>query len=494
MKLEKIKIQNYRCFKNYEIAFTQGVNILIGKNGSGKTTIINAIRHALSFIFDKKTSSGNNQALATSANGLTIETPKALDALYDESIPDFCYPISIKSKATIKGKPFPEWEISKNSARGTVSSSKYKEAYQAFENKNYLPVLSIYSDSYPHIKSPITNNKYVTQILNSDYIPKNLGYFQWGEESACTDIWEQHFINLWKKITNKRTAYHNYASYSRNEKDADDFLEKTGFIKDLDTRECFAEEFSLLSAEAKLRLELIKLENDLEIINNYLVKFSLPINKDSDLSKYEIKGIEVVSRIKQDYLSIRFVDGRTELFQNLPAGYKRLFSIVLDIAYRGYLLQLNTNKDLPFSRMKAEISGVVVIDEIDLHLHPALEQEVVQRFQNTFPDIQFIMSTHSNLVIANLEENDKKNSIIRLEYDEGKYKNTVLPNLFGIGYESSLSDYMGAPPRNSTVKYLAEAYLRLEKRGENKQADKTKSELSVLVGEKNVDGIIKSFR
>ena len=43
MKIEKITTQNYRCFKNLEIRFTKGVNILIGKNGTGKSTIINAL-------------------------------------------------------------------------------------------------------------------------------------------------------------------------------------------------------------------------------------------------------------------------------------------------------------------------------------------------------------------------------------------------------------------------------------------------------------------
>ncbi|MDR1883112.1 MAG: ATP-binding protein [Prevotella sp.] len=42
----KITDTEYRCFKNYEIEFSKGVNILIGKNGVGKTTLINSIKHA----------------------------------------------------------------------------------------------------------------------------------------------------------------------------------------------------------------------------------------------------------------------------------------------------------------------------------------------------------------------------------------------------------------------------------------------------------------
>jgi len=150
-------------------------------------------------------------------------------------------------------------------------------------------------------------------------------------------------------------------------------------------------------------------------------------------------------------------------------------------------LSLSVKKPTP-------VTGVVVIDEIDLHLHPSFEQEVIQRLQRTFPNIQFIISTHSNLVIANMEENDGRNSIINLNYEHGEYTQSLLPNLFGVGYDYCLSDFMGTPPRNSHVKYLAEAYLRLEKRNEMHQAEKMKSELAKLVKEENVDRIINSFR
>ena len=104
------------------------------------------------------------------------------------------------------------------------------------------------------------------------------------------------------------------------------------------------------------------------------------------------------------------------------------------------------------------------------------------------------MSTHSNLVIANLEENGGDNSIIKLGHSEKGYYSQQIPNIFGIGYEASLSDFMGTPPRNSEVKYLAEAYIRLEKRAEVEQAKKMKSELIKLVGEPNIESIIDSFR
>ena len=77
MKIEKITIQNYRCFKNLEIRFTNGVNILIGKNGTGKSTIINALRHIMSFLFAGNPGLKKDHplyAFFASAEGLTINS------------------------------------------------------------------------------------------------------------------------------------------------------------------------------------------------------------------------------------------------------------------------------------------------------------------------------------------------------------------------------------------------------------------------------------
>ncbi|GHT62748.1 chromosome segregation protein SMC [Bacteroidia bacterium] len=500
MKLETIKIQNYRCFSEYEFEFTKGVNVLIGINGSGKTALINAIRHGVSFVF-AKTLSDNDPPLAASADGLTVESPTAMDAFFDENIADYQYPIEIQCKATLKNISLPQWAIYKESAGGRVFSTKYKEAYQMFENQNHFPILSIYSDSYPHLKSSIS--KYAERILSSGQsIPKNFGYHQWSAESACTEVWEQRFINLWQEIGNKQLALRNYIGIENKNK-TDEFLRSIGLKDNADAIfskqdiDSFIKEFPQKATEAKLRWELINLESEREIITNFLVKFSEPISTiTSSLEQFKIKGLEVSTRLQDNYLTVRFEDGRAVLFQNLPAGYKRLFSIVFDIAYRAYILQLKENRILPNLLKKAtEVSGIVVIDEIDLHLHPSLEQEVIERFQTTFPNIQFIVTTHSNLVISNLKEQDGRNSIIRLENINGKYTNGKLPNIFGIGYESSLLDFMDTPPRNSDVKYLAEAYIRLEKRNESEQAMTIKSELGKLVGGKrDIDEIISSFR
>ena len=60
MKLQKITIDNFRCFKHFEITMPKGVSLLIGRNGVGKTSLIKAIVYSLHFIFTNDKSMGDD--------------------------------------------------------------------------------------------------------------------------------------------------------------------------------------------------------------------------------------------------------------------------------------------------------------------------------------------------------------------------------------------------------------------------------------------------
>lgn len=79
----------------------------------------------------------------------------------------------------------------------------------------------------------------------------------------------------------------------------------------------------------------------------------------------------------------------------LSDGEKCLLALVGDLARR--LSLLNTDKDNPLHG-----GGVVLIDEIDLHLHPRWQRSVVASLERTFPNCQFIITTHSPQVVGEL--------------------------------------------------------------------------------------------
>jgi predicted ATP-binding protein involved in virulence len=84
--------------------------------------------------------------------------------------------------------------------------------------------------------------------------------------------------------------------------------------------------------------------------------------------------------------------------------------------------------------------GIVIIDEIDLHLHPGLERVVLNRFQDVFPGIQFIISTHSPLVITSMKTDESRNRIYRMEPDS--VTPTVVSDVYGLDYNSGIENVM----------------------------------------------------
>ncbi|ESC16106.1 RecF/RecN/SMC family protein [Salmonella enterica subsp. enterica serovar Agona str. 0292] len=86
--------------------------------------------------------------------------------------------------------------------------------------------------------------------------------------------------------------------------------------------------------------------------------------------------------------------GEVELdIQQLSQGEKTIFTLVGDLARR--LILLNPNLSNPLLGY-----GIVLIDEIDLHLHPQWQQTIIERLTSTFPNVQFVITTHSPQVLS----------------------------------------------------------------------------------------------
>ncbi len=90
-------------------------------------------------------------------------------------------------------------------------------------------------------------------------------------------------------------------------------------------------------------------------------------------------------------------NGRQFNFAALSDGEKCYFTLVADIARQ--LAMCNPDN----SRNPLSGYGIVLIDEVDLHLHPQWQAQVLPRLQATFPNIQFFVTTHSPFVITNLD-------------------------------------------------------------------------------------------
>lgn len=88
-------------------------------------------------------------------------------------------------------------------------------------------------------------------------------------------------------------------------------------------------------------------------------------------------------------------EGTDLQIDQLSGGYKAVLSVIADIAKR--LSMANPDSVNPL-----EEEAVILIDELELHLHPKWQKEIVDDLKRTFPNCQFIISTHSPFIIRSL--------------------------------------------------------------------------------------------
>jgi len=178
-------------------------------------------------------------------------------------------------------------------------------------------------------------------------------------------------------------------------------------------------------------------------------------------------------------LMIEFKDEGYCLFDNLSDGYRNMVAMVADIAHRA--ARLNPHLSV---NAATESSGVVLIDEIDLHLHPQWQRRVVGDLQRAFPNIQFIATTHSPFILQSLDPGEVIDlSIVNDESSIDPNQNIAEPSPKGEysskSIEDIVEDVMGVEVPQRSYRYhemhsaAKEYYLLLQ---EAKHSDPQKKE------------------
>ena len=467
MKLKSIEIKNLRCFESFNISLTPKTTIIIGRNGAGKSTLLSAIKMAISFVFSNNKSLGKD-FLSAGNPSLNIISFADSDYRYDSDKGTTAPDASINAVATYNQQKL-EWELYKRStSNASLYSTKYKDAFQLFmqewkDKQTDLPLIACFSDSFPHKATKQT--KFAINSILKDRIPRNFGYYQWNLDTACTSIWETRLCNQLARILPLQAKIGSITTSQRKleiEYTQEQLLSNDDYQN---LKEEFIRTNKLYSP----------LYDEIMYVQYRLYNFSRKLPKLID-EKYNIDYLSVSQTEIGSELSLVFKNGKTSLLKDLPAGYHRLYSIVLDLACRSYIL--NGNK---------EPSGIVLIDEIDLHLHPSLEQEVVQCLREVFPNVQFIITTHSASVIANLDtteqvEDEQTNTMISANQlvfmQDGQTEADVLPVIFGLDYNAALRDFMDAKSQNQEIKRRGDEYLTYRSLGLETEA---KSTLEALI-------------
>lgn len=142
-----------------------------------------------------------------------------------------------------------------------------------------------------------------------------------------------------------------------------------------------------------------------------------------------LSDITFIGNEIEAYVTVHGKQPERHTYTYMSDGLKAMINIVSEIAHRcielNGFLGVDSIKNTP---------GVVVIDEIDLYLHPRWQRHILQDLHRAFPKIQFIVSTHSPFIVQSLEANQL------ISFDDAV---NVLGEPFKEGLEDITSERMG---------------------------------------------------
>ena len=396
MYLEKLKLHNFRCYEKLEIDFNRQLTVLVGKNGSGKTTVLEAIAIALGTWFV-----GFNIVNAKGINKRTDPLRKAYQIGATDDV-QTQFPVEIEAWGKIEESKdqILHWKRELYTPTGTMTTKDAKEIVE-------------YAAEY---------QKAISEGRTDIYLPM-VAYYGTGR------LWDYH--------RQKRTDVFKVSSRTNGYIDC---LDGTANVK------LMMDWFQIMTINKYQRQEE-NLESNPELDTVYLAmeKCLTNLSGYSDVKiRYNMGTQELdVYYSEQDKQRMRIP------LNQLSDGYKGMISLVADIAYRMATLnpQLGTE-------VLSKGDGVVLIDEVDLHLHPAWQQKVIYNLMNIFPKVQFIVSTHAPAIISSVKTD-------KLRILSNKEVCMTANQVYGKDVNSVMKEIMGVNDRPDQFVELFEKFYRL---------------------------------
>lgn len=350
LNIQRIKLWDYRCFETIEINFNERLTVLVASNGAGKTAILDAI--AIAFgpylgAFDEATGrhfKSSDIRLSRVRETATNEMEYALDGVSLEATGFVPGPGTIQRKHT-------NWK--RKLAGPTKAKTTIKDA----------TVLINYGKRMQEaVRTP-----------GADVVLPLLGYYGTGR------LWQQKKLTGTKLPRTSRTIGY------------------TDCMDPASSYKLFVAWFHYWSTN------MLKGQVDANRLNREYVPSEFDHNIES------VSGAVNACLAPSGWKNISYSLSREELtavhdeYGELPVellsdGIRNMIGMVADIAFRSTKL----NPQLGSEAAK-QTPGIVLIDEVDMHLHPEWQQLVLQSLTDAFPCLQFIVTTHSPQVLSTVK-------------------------------------------------------------------------------------------
>lgn len=407
LSIHNLSVSNFRCFgkKGIFLTFHPELTVLVARNGEGKTAILDAVKIALGTFTD---------SFPVTA-GAGFHSSDAHIEVNDLSSMGAAYPISLNATGCISGKKV-QWkrELLKVKSRTT--------------SKDAFPLTQYGTDLYSRIQA---DEKNVILPMIAFYGTGRLWAEHKGANRGKTSLLAQTRFAGYENALSARSAY----------KQVKNWLLEALWVADSKT----ASE----SANGQFVLAQLKaIEHALSIALDQEGFEQLHYNAyyKGDISVRQKKRMPEANTDLETAHSVALP------VSWLSDGVRSVFSMVADIAYR--CVKLNPHLG---ERACMETPGIVMIDEVDIFLHPAWQQHILQTLRSAFPNIQFIVTTHSPQVVSAIPQ-----ECIRIIHDgevdealvrtEGARAEQILEDIFGV--DARVADSQVTKDLNEYIKII----------------------------------------
>ena len=417
MLIDSLALHNFRLFKDLEINFDSRMSVIVGVNGSGKSSVLDAMGILLSCY-----TGGFDGHGATKIAQSDIRHDTHVNGGMFENVPQL--PVRIGASGTI-GRESVSWksEKAKNSPQ-SGSPSAYREITQlASDFQNHLrdgnaamrlPLVAYYGTGRLWKQSP--SQKKANGQLEATF----------GRLSAYDGCLDAHLTDTTLSTWFERMTYKS--------------LQQGSDIPTFAAVRCAVETaLKALTGFEKLTVQSNLDTHELDVM-------------------YEEDGVPMRVRSSQ-----------------LSDGYRVILNLFADIAYRAAVL----NPQLG-DAVLSETEGIVLVDEIDLHLHPQWQQRVLADLADTFPKMQFVVTTHAPAVISSVRDGSLIVVCGNEAYSSGS-------GFYGKDVNSILREIMGVPERPRPVVAEFDKFYTLMDEGDFSAAETKLRELEELLGPTDVE-------
>jgi len=400
MRIERIKIKNFKNFEDAEFIFKSNFTVFIGENAKGKTSILDALAVVVGGFL----------------RGIDVAKTEARSIEKKE--------VRVK---TINGQPKPQLPV-EIEAFGVVNSIKIEDGWKRSVNSISKKTTTTYVDAK-------NIEKIASDMLSESRKNGNVTFPVFAYHGTGR-LWAEHEE---KKVSYKKQTEGVEMAYFRC------LSPKSSSKEFLSWYKTYEDEIRKFNSETDKIL--------LQAFNKAV--FAILPNQEWKEMAYSFKDDDLIGLFINS-------SGETHklLFRQLSDGYRNTIGMVADIAYR--CIKLNPHLG---DKSIEDTPGIVLIDELDLHLHPKWQKRIVNDLKNIFKSIQFIATTHSPFVVQSLKSDELINldNVYGLDLDPFKYSvEEISENEMGVKNVKRSNDFI-------EMQNKAKEYFELIKQNSNKE-------------------------